>query len=92
MKSLWGKSDVLIFHDETDKAGEQRMRGHVLLFVPTKLRLFHSSPLFKDEGEKIELSPLEELFSKIEKLRKLSPLWDMYKEGIDLESIQWNAH
>jgi len=70
LKSLWGKSDVLIFHDETDKAGEQRMRGHVLLFVPTKLRLFHSSPLFKDEGEKIELSPLEELFSKIEKLRK----------------------
>jgi cysteine desulfurase len=30
--------------------------------------------------------------NKIEKLRKLSPLWDMYKEGIDLESIQWDAH
>jgi len=30
--------------------------------------------------------------SKIEKLRELSPLWDMYKDGIDLNSIQWNAH
>ncbi|OAD22552.1 cysteine desulfurase IscS [Candidatus Thiomargarita nelsonii] len=30
--------------------------------------------------------------TKIEKLRKLSPLWDMYKEGIDLETIEWDAH
>ncbi len=30
--------------------------------------------------------------SKIGKLRELSPLWDMYKEGIDLKSIQWTAH
>jgi cysteine desulfurase len=30
--------------------------------------------------------------AKIEKLRELSPLWEMYKEGIDLETIQWDAH
>lgn len=30
--------------------------------------------------------------NKIEKLRALSPLWDMYKEGIDLKTIQWDAH
>jgi cysteine desulfurase len=30
--------------------------------------------------------------NKIEKLRELSPLWDMYKEGIDLNTIQWDAH
>jgi cysteine desulfurase len=29
---------------------------------------------------------------KIAKLRDLSPLWEMYKDGIDLESIQWAAH
>ncbi len=29
---------------------------------------------------------------QIEKLRELSPLWDMYKGGIDLNSVQWNAH
>jgi len=28
----------------------------------------------------------------VTKLRALSPLWDMYKEGIDLESVQWAAH
>lgn len=28
----------------------------------------------------------------VEKLRELSPLWDMYKEGIDLSSVQWAAH
>lgn len=30
--------------------------------------------------------------NNIEKLRELSPLWDLYKEGIDLNTIQWNAH
>ena len=28
----------------------------------------------------------------VEKLRELSPLWDMFKEGIDLSSVQWAAH
>ncbi|MEE3240694.1 MAG: IscS subfamily cysteine desulfurase [Pseudomonadota bacterium] len=28
----------------------------------------------------------------VEKLRELSPLWDMYKDGIDLSSVQWAAH
>ena len=30
--------------------------------------------------------------SKIGKLRELSPLWEMFKEGIDLNSIEWAAH
>jgi len=28
----------------------------------------------------------------VEKLRELSPLWDMYQDGIDLNSIEWSAH
>jgi len=28
----------------------------------------------------------------VSKLRDLSPLWDMYKEGIDISTIQWAAH
>jgi cysteine desulfurase len=28
----------------------------------------------------------------VAKLRDLSPLWDMYKEGIDISTIQWTAH
>jgi cysteine desulfurase len=32
------------------------------------------------------------LKSKVGKLRELSPLWDMFKEGIDINSIQWAAH
>ncbi len=28
----------------------------------------------------------------VTKLRDLSPLWDMYKDGIDLESVEWVAH
>jgi len=29
---------------------------------------------------------------KVNKLRELSPLWEMYKDGVDLNSVQWAAH
>ena len=29
---------------------------------------------------------------KVEKLRDLSPLWDMFKDGVDLSSVEWAAH
>jgi cysteine desulfurase len=32
------------------------------------------------------------LQDRVAKLRELSPLWDMYRDGIDLNSIQWTAH
>ncbi|MHB8563978.1 MAG: IscS subfamily cysteine desulfurase [Acidiferrobacteraceae bacterium] len=32
------------------------------------------------------------MHEKIGKLRELSPLWEMYKDGIDLKSVQWAAH
>ncbi|MBG6221135.1 cysteine desulfurase [Janthinobacterium sp. CG_23.4] len=32
------------------------------------------------------------LKTKVHKLRELSPLWDMFKDGIDINSIQWAAH
>jgi cysteine desulfurase len=28
----------------------------------------------------------------IGRLREMSPLWDMYKEGIDISSIEWSHH
>lgn len=28
----------------------------------------------------------------VNRLRELSPLWDMYKDGVDLKSVQWAAH
>ena len=28
----------------------------------------------------------------VTKLREMSPLWEMFKEGIDLKSIQWSEH
>ncbi len=32
------------------------------------------------------------LRTKVEKLRDLSPLWEMHKDGIDLSTVQWAAH
>ena len=32
------------------------------------------------------------LKDRVAKLRELSPLWDMFKDGVDLSTIQWAAH
>ncbi|MNR67780.1 Cysteine desulfurase [compost metagenome] len=28
----------------------------------------------------------------VSKLREMSPLWDMYKDGVDISKIEWAAH
>lgn len=32
------------------------------------------------------------IIKAVNKLRELSPLWEMYQEGIDIKSIQWAKH
>ncbi len=32
------------------------------------------------------------LKDRVSRLRELSPLWDMYKDGVDISTIQWAAH
>ena len=29
---------------------------------------------------------------KVQKLRDLSPLWDMFKDGVDLSTVEWAEH
>ena len=35
---------------------------------------------------------LSQVRTQVNRLRDLSPLWDMYKDGIDLKSVKWVAH
>jgi len=35
---------------------------------------------------------LEKIHEAVAKLRELSPLWDMFKDGVDLNQVQWAAH
>ncbi|MEX0618586.1 MAG: IscS subfamily cysteine desulfurase [Pseudohongiellaceae bacterium] len=35
---------------------------------------------------------IEKIHEAVAKLRALSPLWDMYKDGVDLNQVQWAAH
>jgi cysteine desulfurase len=35
---------------------------------------------------------VETLQDRVARLRDLSPLWEMYKDGIDISTIQWAAH
>jgi cysteine desulfurase len=35
---------------------------------------------------------VEQIRVAVDKLRNMSPLWDMYKEGVDLSSVEWAHH
>ena len=69
--------------------------SYVLRALGRNDELAHSSIRFKigrfTTEEEIYYT-IELVLGKIDKLRALSPLWDMYKEGIDLDSVQWAAH
>ncbi|WP_265088960.1 hypothetical protein, partial [Psychrobacter sp. CMS30] len=35
---------------------------------------------------------IKQMHEEVDKLRALSPLWDMYQEGVDLDSVEWSEH
>ncbi len=69
--------------------------SYVLRALGRNDELAHSSIRFTlgrfTTAEDVEYT-IQLLREKIGKLRDLSPLWEMYKDGIDLNSIQWAAH
>ena len=69
--------------------------SYVLRALGRSDELAHSSIRFTlgrfTTEEEIDYA-VEHLKTKVAKLRDLSPLWEMYKEGIDLNTVQWAAH
>ncbi|MDH5425442.1 MAG: IscS subfamily cysteine desulfurase [Gammaproteobacteria bacterium] len=69
--------------------------SYVLRALGRNDELAHSSLRFSigrfTQAEEIDYA-ITEVRKAVEKLRQLSPLWDMYKDGIDLASVQWAAH
>ncbi len=69
--------------------------SYVLRAIGRPDELAHSSIRFTigrfNTEQEIDFA-VELLKRQIAKLRELSPLWDMHKEGIDLNTVQWAAH
>ena len=69
--------------------------SYVLRALGRNDELAHSSIRFTigrfTTEEEIEYT-IKLLHDKIGKLRELSPLWEMYKDGVDLDAVQWAAH
>ncbi|WP_198291459.1 MULTISPECIES: IscS subfamily cysteine desulfurase [Thauera] len=69
--------------------------SYVLRALGRNDELAHSSIRFSigrfTTEEEIDFT-IDLLHKKIGKLRELSPLWEMYKDGIDLDTVQWAAH
>ena len=69
--------------------------SYVLRALGRSDELAHSSIRFTigrfNTVEEIDFT-IDLIKRKIAKLRELSPLWDMFKEGVDLNTVQWAAH
>jgi len=69
--------------------------SYVLRALGRSDELAHSSMRFTlgrfTTEEEVDYT-LAHLKSKVAKLREMSPLWEMHKDGIDLSTVQWAAH
>jgi len=69
--------------------------SYVLRALGRNDELAHSSIRFSigrfNTLEEIEYT-IQLLQDKVAKLRNLSPLWEMYKDGVDIENFQWSEH
>lgn len=69
--------------------------SYVLRAIGRNDELAHSSIRFTlgrfTTEEEIDFT-IKQTRAAVEKLRDLSPLWDMHKEGIDLDSVVWASH
>jgi|TARA_B110000503_G_scaffold17229_1_gene24906 cysteine desulfurase len=69
--------------------------SYVLRALGLNDEMAHSSIRFsigRFTSEKDIDTAIEKVRHAVSKLRELSPLWDMYKAGIDLSTVQWAAH
>jgi len=69
--------------------------SYVLRALGRDDELAHSSIRFSigrfTTAEEIDFA-VERIGRQVDKLRALSPLWEMFKDGVDLKSVQWAAH
>ncbi|MCB1803559.1 MAG: aminotransferase class V-fold PLP-dependent enzyme, partial [Gammaproteobacteria bacterium] len=69
--------------------------SYVLRALGMNDELAHSSLRFSigrfTTEEDVDLA-VQEVRAAVGKLRELSPLWDMYKDGVDMDKIEWAAH
>jgi len=69
--------------------------SYVLRALGRSDELAHSSIRFTlgrfSTEEEIDYA-VDHIRTKVAKLREMSPLWEMYKDGVDLNSVQWAAH
>lgn len=69
--------------------------SYVLRAIGRNDELAHSSIRFSisrfTTEEEIDYA-IKLVVAKVNKLRELSPLWEMFKDGIDVSSFEWNSH
>ncbi len=69
--------------------------SYVLRALGREDELAHSSIRFTlgrfSTQEEVDYA-IERIRTQVLRLRELSPLWDMYKDGIDLKSVRWVGH
>lgn len=91
---LMGLSDVAVSSGSACTSASLEP-SYVLKALGVGEELAHSSLRFGlgrfNTEEEVDFT-IEKVVQAVNKLRDLSPLWEMFQEGIDLKSVTWAAH
>merc|ERR1712141_662390 len=69
--------------------------SYVLRAIGAEEDLAHSSIRFgigRFTTEEEVVYTANRTIKEVKRLREMSPLWEMYEDGVDIKSIQWSQH
>lgn len=89
MNSQFENAEITIYHDETKNVQSGNYVGHVLLFVPNKIKINKGTNLFGNDI--VEYHPDQLLLDKINQARKENNIQDRKLHFTDISGNKWTT-
>ena len=84
------ESKVIIYHDETDYICGKKLRGHVLLFIPVRVKVRRTGGLFSDPP--LIYEPFNNIFEEIKEVRKRYNINNHRFHFTDISGRKWSYY
>lgn len=84
------KSKVIIYHDETDYICGKKLKGHILLFIPLRVKARRNGSLFSDF--QLMYKPFNDIFKEIMEVRERYSINDHKFHFTNISGKKWSDY